>query len=98
MYKFAVFFYAGQRDHGGWLIPGILAFLADLFSAISKYSLLLQRNDVILPQVSFTSWSKNKSSLFEISVLCHVKSTTKLCLDGITLTGSQQLEEPYPQH
>ncbi|XP_073799259.1 uncharacterized protein isoform X2 [Danio rerio] len=26
-------------------------FLADLFSAISKYSLLLQRNDVILPQV-----------------------------------------------
>ncbi len=73
-------------------------FLADLFSAISKYSLLLQRNDVILPQVSFTSWSKNKSSLFEISVLCHVKSTTKLCLDGITLTGSQHLEEPYPQH
>lgn len=28
-------------------------FLADLFSAISKYSLLLQRNEVILPQVGF---------------------------------------------
>ncbi len=39
-------------------------FLADLFSAISKYSLLLQINDVILPQVSFTSWSKNKSLFF----------------------------------
>lgn len=26
-------------------------FLSDLFSSISKFSLLLQRNDVILPQV-----------------------------------------------
>lgn len=26
-------------------------FLSDLFSSISRYSLLLQRNDIILPQV-----------------------------------------------
>lgn len=56
MYKFAVFFYAGQREQvmedGSFL--AFCHFLADLFSAISKYSLLLQRNDVILPQVSFT--------------------------------------------
>lgn len=31
-------------------------FITDVFSGISKFSLLLQRNDVILPQVSEIKW------------------------------------------
>lgn len=33
---------------------GFCHFLADLFEAISKFSFLLQRNGVILPQVMLT--------------------------------------------
>lgn len=31
-------------------------FIADVFSGISKFSLLLQRNEIILPQVREMKW------------------------------------------
>ncbi|KAG9330918.1 hypothetical protein JZ751_021627 [Albula glossodonta] len=39
-----------QEDDGRWDIIAFCHFIADLFGAISKSSLLLQRNHVILPQ------------------------------------------------
>ncbi|KAG9329028.1 hypothetical protein JZ751_008373, partial [Albula glossodonta] len=41
---------SNQEDDGRWDIIAFCHFIADLFGAISKSSLLLQRNHVILPQ------------------------------------------------